>query len=60
LRAAGRAREGDDPEVTATYEAVRELSLGCEAGVVDPSDVGVAVHDFTDVYEHLLAERPAP
>lgn len=54
------AQEGDDPEVMATYESARELSLRCEAGGADPSDVGEAVRGFTAVYEYLTAERPAP
>jgi hypothetical protein len=54
------ASEGDDPEVIATYEAARDLSLRCEAGGADPSDVGEAVLGFTAVYEHLLSGRPAP
>ena len=54
------ASEGDDPEVIATYEAARELSLRCEAGEADPSDVGEAIHGFTAVYEHLNAERSTP
>jgi len=54
------ASEGDDPEVIATYEGARDLSLRCEAGGADPSDVGEAVLGFTAVYEHLLSARPAP
>jgi hypothetical protein len=54
------AAEGDDPEVLATYASARELSLRCEAGGVDPSDVGEAIHGFTAVYEHLLSQRQAP
>jgi hypothetical protein len=54
------AFEGDDPEVFTTFASARELALRCEAGGVDPSDVGEAVHGFIDVYEHLIAERPAP
>lgn len=54
------AREGDDPEVLATYEAARELSLRCETEGADPSDIGEAVRGFTAVYEYLTAERPAP
>jgi hypothetical protein len=54
------ASEGGDPEVIATFEAARELSLRCEAGGADPSDVGEAVLGFTAVYEHLLSARQAP
>ena len=54
------ASEGDDPEVLATYAAGRDLALRSEAGGVDPSDIGEAVHNFIAVYEHLVAERPAP
>jgi hypothetical protein len=54
------AAGGDDPEVIATYEAARDLSLRCEAGAADPSDVGEAVLGFTAVYEHLLSARQAP
>jgi len=54
------ASDGDDPEVIATYEAARDLSLRCEAGGADPSDVGEAVRGFTAVYEHLLSARQAP
>lgn len=54
------ASEGDDPEVTATYEAARDLSLRCEAGGADPGDVGEAILGFTAVYEHLLSARRAP
>ena len=54
------ASEGDDPEVISTFEAARDLSLRCEAGDADPSDVGEVVLGFTAVYEHLLSERQAP
>jgi hypothetical protein len=54
------AREGDDPEVLASFAAARELSLRAEADGVDPGDVGEAVHGFTEVYEYLVGERPAP
>jgi len=54
------ANEGDDPEVFVTFASARELALRAEADGVDPSDVGEAVHGFTAVYEHLIAERPAP
>jgi hypothetical protein len=54
------ASEGDDPEVITTYEAARDLSLRCEAGGADPSDVGEAVLGFTAVYEHVLSARRAP
>ena len=53
-------REGDDPEVIATFESARELALRCETGEADPSDVGEAIHGFTAVYEYLNAERSAP
>ena len=54
------ASEGDDAEVLAAYAAGREAALRSEAGGVDPSDVGEAVHNLLAVYEHLVAERPAP
>ncbi len=54
------ASGGDDPELLATYASARELALRSEAEGADPSDVGEAVHGFTSVYEHLLAERQAP
>jgi hypothetical protein len=54
------ASEGDDPEVIATFESARDLSLRCEAGEADPGDVGEAVLGFTAVYEHLLSVRQAP
>ena len=52
--------DGDDPEVIATFESARELSLRCEAGGADPGDVGEAILGFTAVYEHLLSERQVP
>ena len=54
------ALEGDDPEVLVTFASARELALRSEGDGVDPSDVGEAVHGFLDVYEYLVAERPAP
>ena len=54
------AREGDDPEVIATFLSARELALRADAGDVDPGDVGEAIHGFTAVYEYLTAERSAP
>lgn len=54
------AKEGDDPEVLATFESARELSLRSEVGDADPSDVGEAIRGFTAVYEHLTAERSTP
>jgi len=52
------AREGDDPEVFATFASARELALRSERDGIDPSDVGEAVHGFVSVYEHLIAARP--
>jgi len=53
-------REGDDPEVIATYLSARDLALRAEGDGVDPSDIGEAIEGFTSVYEYLVAERPAP
>lgn len=54
------ARAGDDPEVIATFLSARELASRAEDDGVDPSDIGEAIRGFTAVYEHLVAERPAP
>ncbi|MBD0338699.1 MAG: hypothetical protein ICV67_05365 [Thermoleophilia bacterium] len=54
------ASAGDDPEVIATFESARDLSLRCEAGDAGPGDIGEAVLGLTAVYEHLLSERQAP
>jgi hypothetical protein len=54
------AREGDDPEVFATFTSARELALRSEGDGIDPGDVAEAIEGFMAVYEHLIAERAAP
>ncbi len=54
------AREGDDPDVIATFVSAREIALRADAEDVDASDVGEAIHGFRAVYEYLTAERSAP
>jgi hypothetical protein len=54
------ALAGDEPEVIATFSSARELALRAEGDGVDPSDIGEAIHGFTEVYEYLTAERTGP
>jgi hypothetical protein len=55
-------REGDDPEVLATYLAAREVTLRAERDDPDlsPGDVADAVANYRNLYEYLLENRGSP
>jgi hypothetical protein len=56
------ADDGHDPEILAEFRAVRESTRAIERGDegVGPGDVAVSVNGLRAIYEHLVAEHPAP
>lgn len=56
------ARDGEDREVVAEFQAAREITRLLEAGAegVSPGDVASAVNGYRSIYEYLLVERSAP
>jgi hypothetical protein len=55
------AGDGDEPEVLAEFRAARETTMALERGASPgPGDVAAAVNGYRAVYQHLVAERPAP
>jgi hypothetical protein len=56
------AREGDDREIVAEFQAAREVTRLVEAGSSDvsPGDVAAAVNGYRAIFEYLIAERAAP
>jgi hypothetical protein len=54
------ARQGDEPEIAATYLAARDVAERAELGNATRSEVEVATDDLRAVFESLLNEiRPA-
>lgn len=56
------AREGDDREVVAEFQAARDVTLMIESGsdAVSPGDVAAAVNGYRALYEFLVAVRSSP
>ncbi len=56
------AREGDDREVVAEFQAAREITRLVENGTddVSPGDVAAAVNGYRAIFDYLIAERSAP
>ena len=56
------AREGDDRELVAEFQAAREISRLVEQGSEDvsPGDVAAAVNGYRAIFDYLIAERSAP
>jgi hypothetical protein len=56
------AREGEDREVVAEFQAAREITRLVEAGSeeVSPGDVGAAVNGYRAIFDYLISERSAP
>ena len=56
------AREGDDREIVAEFQAAREITRLVEAGNddVSPGDVAAAVNGYRAIFDYLIAERSAP
>jgi hypothetical protein len=54
------AREGDDREVVAEFQAARDTTqlLRDNPDVVSPGDVAEAVNGYRAIYDYLLEERP--
>jgi len=52
-------RVGDEREVVANFLAAREIKLAVERGAdgISPGDVALAINNYRDVYEFLLANR---
>ena len=55
------ADEGDDPEILAEFRAAREIRLAVDRGDdVGPGDVAAAINGYRNVFDSIVAERPAP
>ena len=56
------AREGDDREIVAEFQAAREITRLVEAGSQDvsPGDVAAAVNGYRAIFDYLISERSAP
>jgi hypothetical protein len=56
------AREGDDREIVAEFQAAREIARLVEAGSddVSPGDVAAAVNGYRAIFDYLIAERGTP
>lgn len=55
------ANDGDDPEVLREYLAARETAARVERGDdVGPGDVAAAVIGLRAIFDHLVAQHPAP
>jgi hypothetical protein len=55
------AREGDDREVVAEFQAAHEITRLVEARSEDvsPGDVAAAVNGYRAIFDYLIAERGA-
>jgi hypothetical protein len=53
------ARAGDEREVVADFLAAREIKLAIDRGAdsISPGDVAMAINNYREVYEYLLANR---
>jgi hypothetical protein len=53
------ARAGDEREVVSDFLAAHEIKLAVDSGSdgISPGDIAVAINNYTEVYEHLLANR---
>lgn len=50
--------DGIEPDVLVAFRSAREITLRVERGDdVDPSDIGEAVHAYSEIYEELI-DRP--
>jgi hypothetical protein len=56
------AREGDEREIVAEFQAAREVTRLVEAGSSDvsPGDVAAAVNGYRAIFEYLIEERSTP
>jgi hypothetical protein len=56
------AREGDDREIVAEFQAAREITRLVEAGSEDvsPGDVAAAVNGYRAIFDYVISERGAP
>lgn len=51
------ARQGDEPEIVATYTAARETAERAELGAASRSEVELAIDDLRDLFGTLASER---
>jgi hypothetical protein len=56
------AREGDDREIVAEFQAAREITRLVEAGSEDvsPGDIAAAVNGYRAIFDYVISERGAP
>jgi hypothetical protein len=57
------AREGDEREVVAEFQAAHDIAVLVERGEtenVSPGDIAAAVNGYRALFDHLVSERSAP
>jgi hypothetical protein len=50
----------DEPEVVGRLRAARELSNAAGDADPAPGDLGQAIESYRELFEHIVAEHPAP
>lgn len=55
------ADDGDDPEILAEFRSAREIRLAHDRGDdIGPGDIAAAINAYRNVFDYIVAERPAP
>jgi hypothetical protein len=56
------AAQGDDPDFIRDFQAARDIARAAENGDPPPEtvDIATAHQNLREIYEYLVAERPAP
>jgi N-acetyl-anhydromuramyl-L-alanine amidase AmpD len=52
--------ENEDPDITRSFLAAREIALAAETSKVEAEDIQTAIEDLTDVYDYLVEDRAGP
>jgi N-acetyl-anhydromuramyl-L-alanine amidase AmpD len=52
--------ENEDPDITRSFLAAREIALAAETSKVEAEDIQTAIDDLTDIYDYLVEDRAGP
>ena len=52
--------ENEDPDITRSFLAAREIALAAESTKVEGEDIQTAIDDLTDIYDYLVEDRAGP
>jgi N-acetyl-anhydromuramyl-L-alanine amidase AmpD len=52
--------ENEDPDITRSFLAAREIALAAETSKVDAEDIQTAIEDLTEIYDYLVEDRAGP